>query len=174
MPHAERIPFSWAGGGSWVKHVAVVVVASMVHCRDQHSVFVSHLGEKVESCCKELPLPLLIHLPRLLHLLCAGSHPFFTCDSYNYDCSRICCCISLLFPMRTFLSEVVYFILHVWKKRLGFFSVSVNWIVSILWRPFLLGSAIARNKFPTVLGINILDISYKGFLYLQFKKKISM
>lgn len=76
MPHAERIPFSWAGGGSWVKHVAVVVVASMVHCRDQHSVFVSHLGEKVESCCKELPLPLLIDLPRLLHLLCAGSHSF--------------------------------------------------------------------------------------------------
>jgi len=37
-----------------------------------------------------------------------------------------------------------------------------------------MGSAISRNKFYTVLGVSILDISYKGFLYLQFFKKISL
>lgn len=76
MLRAEAMPFSWAGGGSSVEHVPVVIVAVMFCCGDQRSVFVSHLGEKVELWCRDLPWLLLIDLPRLLHLLCASGHPF--------------------------------------------------------------------------------------------------
>lgn len=54
----------------------MVMVTFMVCFGDQHNVFVSHLGEEVKLCSKDLTWPLLIVLPRLLHLLCAGGHPF--------------------------------------------------------------------------------------------------
>lgn len=65
----------WTGDGSCVEHVPAVVVAFVVCCMGQHSGFVSHLGEKVELSCKDLTSPLLVVLPRLLHLLCADGHP---------------------------------------------------------------------------------------------------
>lgn len=84
----------------------------MVRCGDQHSV--SHLGEKVELCCKDLPWPLLIVLPRLPCLLYAGGHPF----SLVTHIIMIAAGFAAV-PHYCFLCEhfsVRQFISYVWKK----------------------------------------------------------
>ena len=78
--------------------------------------FLSHVGEKVQLCCKDLPWPLLLVLPRLLHLLWAGGHPFSLVTRIIMIAAGFAAVSHYCFLCERFSVRQFYCILHVWKK----------------------------------------------------------
>lgn len=107
LTRKEEVP----SHGLWGR-VPAALVAFMVPCEDQHNVVLFHPGEEVELCYKDLPW-LSWTVLQGSWTCCVLVIISFICELYNYGCSRVCRCISLQFPMHTFLSHAVCFILRV-------------------------------------------------------------